>query len=239
MLSGQVEGVESLLRWQHPSLGVIAPDMFIPLLEETGLICDVGRWIIESVCQQLKQWRDSGQVGADFSAAINISSKQFHESDLASFIEQAIIRNGISPSQVKLELTESLLVIDTEQVADKLDHLKALGITICIDDFGTGYAALGYLRQFPIDVLKIDKSFVQNIGASEQDDAIVLAIINLAHDLRFKVVAEGVETQQQRAFLTQHQCDTFQGYLFSKPIPAEQVRVHNDSPGRSAYIHVA
>ncbi len=239
MLSGRIEGVESLLRWQHPSLGVIPPDMFIPLLEETGLINDVGLWIIESVCQQLKQWRDAGKVGADFSAAINISSKQFHDSDLAGFIEQAIIRHGVDPCQIKLELTESLLVVDTEAVADKLHQLKALGVAICIDDFGTGYASLAYLRQFPIDVLKIDKSFVQKIGSSEQDDAIVLAIINLAHDLHFKVVAEGVETQQQRAFLTRHQCDTFQGYLFSKPIPPEQVHAHTDSPGHSAYIHVA
>jgi EAL domain-containing protein (putative c-di-GMP-specific phosphodiesterase class I) len=239
MHSGRIEGVESLLRWQHPSLGVIPPDLFIPLLEETGLITDVGRWIIESVCLQLKQWHDTGKVGPDFSVAINISSKQFHDSDLASFIEQAIIRHGVDPCQIKLELTESLLVVDTEQVADKLYHLKALGVAICIDDFGTGYAALSYLRQFPIDVLKIDKSFVQKIGASEQDDAIVLAIINLAHDLHFQVVAEGVETPLQRAFLTRHQCDTFQGYLFSKPIPPEKVHAHTDSPGHSAFIHVA
>jgi diguanylate cyclase (GGDEF)-like protein len=239
MRSGQIVGVESLLRWQHPSLGVISPELFIPLLEETGLINEVGMWIIESVCLQLRQWRETGKVDQGFSAAINISSKQFHDSDLAGFIEKALQRHQLSPSQIKLELTESLLVVDTEQVADKLYQLKALGVEICIDDFGTGYASLSYLRQFPIDVLKIDKSFIQNIGVSDQDDAIVLAIINLAHDLHFHVVAEGVETQQQRIFLSKHQCDTFQGYLFSKPIPADQVRSHSDSPGHSAYIHVA
>jgi diguanylate cyclase (GGDEF)-like protein len=239
MLTGRVEGVEALMRWQHPALGLISPDLFIPLLEETGLINEVGFWAIESVCKQLRQWRDVGKVDADFSVAINISSKQFHDSDLAGFIEQVIQRNGISPAQIKLELTESLLVVDAEKVAGKLQRLKALGVLICIDDFGTGYASLSYLRQFPIDVLKIDRSFVQNIGVSEQNDAIVLAIINLAHELHFRVVAEGVETQAQRAFLTQHRCDTFQGYLFSKPIPAAQVRVHNDAPGHSAYIGVA
>ena len=239
MRSGQIVGVESLLRWQHPSLGVISPEMFIPLLEETGLINEVGKWIIETVCQQLRQWRERSQVDPEFSAAINISSKQFHDSDLAGFIEQALQRHGVSSSQIKLELTESLLVVDTELVADKLYQLKALGVEICIDDFGTGYASLSYLRQFPVDVLKIDKSFIQNIGVSDQDDAIVLAIINLAHDLHFHIVAEGVETQQQRVFLSKHQCDTFQGYLFSKPITADQVRCHKDSPGHSAYIHVA
>jgi diguanylate cyclase (GGDEF)-like protein len=239
MRSGQVVSVEALLRWQHPSLGLISPDLFIPLMEETGLITEVGMWIIDCVCTQLRVWRDAGTVNSQFSAAINISSKQFHDSDLAAYIEGAIQRSGISARQIKLELTESLLVVDTDQVAEKLRRLKRLGIAICIDDFGTGYASLSYLRQFPIDILKIDKSFIQSIGLSEQNDAIVLAIINLAHDLHFHVVAEGVETQDQRAFLTHNQCDTFQGFLFSKPVPAAEIRSHNDTPGRSAYIHVA
>ncbi len=239
MRSGQVVSAEALLRWQHPSLGLISPELFIPLMEETGLITEVGMWIIDRVCAQLRAWCDAGKVNEHFSVAINISSKQFNDSDLAAYIEQAIKRQGIDARQIKLELTESLLVLDTDQVADKLHRLKRLGVAICIDDFGTGYASLSYLRQFPIDILKIDKSFIQNIGLSEQNDAIVLAIINLAHDLHFHVVAEGVETQAQRAFLTQHQCDTFQGYLFSKPVPAADIRLHNDTPGRSAYIHVA
>ncbi len=239
MQTGQLTGVEALIRWRHPSLGVISPDLFIPLLEETGLITEVGDWIIETVCKQLKNWCDTGRFSASFSAAINISSKQFHDTDLAEFIEQTIIRTGVSPRQIKLELTESLLVVDTDLVADKLYRLKRLGIAICIDDFGTGYASLSYLRQFPIDVLKIDKSFIQNIGISEQNDAIVLAIINLAHDLHFHVVAEGIETEAQRGFLTQHRCDTFQGYLFGKPAPANEIRNDRESPGPSAYIHVA
>lgn len=239
MRTGKVVSVEALLRWQHPSLGLISPDLFIPLMEETGLITEVGMWIIDNVCQQLRAWRDAGTVNHQFSVAINISSKQFHDSDLATYIEQAIQRSGISARQIKLELTESLLVVDADEVADKLRRLKRLGVAICIDDFGTGYASLSYLRQFPIDVLKIDKSFIQSIGLSEQNDAIVLAIINLAHNLHFHVVAEGVETQAQRAFLTQNQCDTFQGFLFSKPVPASDIRSHNDTPGQSAYIHVA
>lgn len=239
MRTGQVVSAEALLRWQHPSMGLISPELFIPLMEETGLITDVGMWIVDRVCLQLRAWCMAGKVDKRFSVAINISSKQFHDSDLATYIEKAIKRHGINARQIKLELTESLLVLDTDQVAEKLQRLKRLGVAICIDDFGTGYASLSYLRQFPIDILKIDKSFIQNIGLSEQNDAIVLAIINLAHDLRFHVVAEGVETQAQRAFLTQHQCDTFQGFLFSKPVPADEIRLHNDSPGRSAYIHVA
>jgi diguanylate cyclase (GGDEF)-like protein len=239
MRSGQVVSAEALLRWQHSSLGLISPDLFIPLMEETGLITEVGMWIVDHVCMQLRAWCDAGKVTKQFSVAINISSKQFHDSDLAAYIEQAIKRHGIDARQIKLELTESMLVLDTDQVAAKLLRLKRLGVAICIDDFGTGYASLSYLRQFPIDILKIDKSFIQNIGLSEQNDAIVLAIINLAHDLHFHVVAEGVETQAQRAFLTRHQCDTFQGFLFSRPVAAADIRLHNDTPGRSAYIHVA
>jgi diguanylate cyclase (GGDEF)-like protein len=239
MRSGRSDGVEALLRWHHPTLGSIPPDAFIPLMEETGLITAVGMWIIDTVCAQLRTWGDAGKVDANFSAAINISSKQFHDSDLAGYIEQAITHHGLNPRQIKLELTESLLVVDTELVAAKLKRLKALGIAICIDDFGTGYASLSYLRQFPIDVLKIDKSFTQSIGLSEQNDAIVLAIINLAHELHFHVVAEGVETQSQRAFLAQHNCDTFQGYLFGRPVPAAEVHSHIDVPAMPAYIHVA
>lgn len=239
MRSGAMIGVEALLRWQHPSLGVIPADEFIPLLEETDLITEVGRWVIETACKQLREWQQGNGNNRTLSIAINISSKQFHDSDLASFIEQAIVQNAISPRLLKLELTESLLVIDTDDVADKLYRLKSLGISICIDDFGTGYASLSYLRQFPIDVLKIDKTFVQNIGISEQNDAIVVAIINLAHDLHFHVIAEGVENTQQQAFLTQHHCDTFQGFLFSKPLRASQVSSgpRDSRPGN--YIHVA
>lgn len=238
MATGKLVGVESLLRWRHPSLGLIQPDLFIPLLEETGLIIETGRWIIEEVCEQLKHLTDTGRIDGSISAAINISSKQFHDAGLADFIEQAIRKTGVSPRQLKLELTESLLVVDTDLVAEKLYRLKALGISICIDDFGTGYASLSYLRQFPIDVLKIDKSFIQSIGISEQSDAIVLAIINLAHDLHFHVIAEGVETQEQRAFLTHHRCDTVQGYLYGKPSPATDVLGHNPS-GNRPYISVA
>lgn len=221
--TGQVEGVEALLRWQHPTLGLVGPDAFIPLLEETGLIAEVGFWVIEAACRQLQAWLESGEVDASFSVAINISSKQFHHSDLEGFIRSIVQSTGINAGQIKLELTESLLVLDSELVTTKLQRLKALGVSICIDDFGTGYASLSYLRQFPIDILKIDRTFVKNIGAGPRDDAIILAIINLAHELDFEVIAEGVETAEQRTYLSRHRCDWLQGYLFSKPQPAWKI----------------
>lgn len=237
--SGKIRGVEALLRWQHPSLGLIGPDRFIPLLEETGLITDVGFWVINQVCQQLSTWQRNGKISNDFTASINISGKQFYNADLTSFIEEAISQHAIEASQIKLEITESLLINDHEVVNDKLYRLKALGVSICIDDFGTGYASLSYLRQFPIDTLKIDKSFIQNLGNTDQDDAIVLAIINLAHDLDFDVIAEGVETDAQQRFLVQHNCDAFQGYLFSRPISPKAVVSTVQGHRPSAFIHVA
>lgn len=221
--NGRIEGVESLLRWKHPSLGLVSPEVFIPLLEESELIVDVGAWVIEAVCSQLKHWQTHKQVDPAFSAAINISSKQFLHQGMESHLEQTIVRCGIKPQQIKLELTESLLVSDPRLVSAKLGRLKALGLHICIDDFGTGYASLSYLRQFPIDILKIDKSFIANIGSSENDDAIILAIIDLAHKLRLKVTAEGIENETQRQFLSQYGCDFLQGYLFSRPVPAAEI----------------
>ena len=221
--TGRMGGVEALLRWQHPTLGLVGPDAFIPLLEETGLIAEVGFWVIETACRQLQAWLERGEVDGSFSIAINISSKQFHHSDLESFIRRIVNTTGISASQIKLELTESLLVVDSELVATKLQRLKAQGVAICIDDFGTGYASLSYLRQFPIDVLKIDRTFVKNIGAGARDNAIILAIINLAHELNFEVIAEGVETAEQQSYLSRHRCDWLQGYLFGRPQPAEKI----------------
>ncbi len=214
-----ITGVEALVRWQHPQLGLISPSEFIPLAEDTGLIGPIGEWVLRESCLQGKRWRDQGF--APIQIAVNISARQFHDHDLAQTVIAIVEETGLSPKYLELELTESSIMQNAEFAAGMLNQLKSMGINISIDDFGTGFSSLASLKRLPIDALKIDQSFVRDATSDPDDAALVMAIITLAHNLRLRVVAEGVETENQLRFLQLLRCDEIQGYLFSKPVPAE------------------
>jgi EAL domain-containing protein (putative c-di-GMP-specific phosphodiesterase class I) len=213
-----ITGVEALVRWQHPQLGLVAPSEFIPLAEDTGLIVPIGEWVLRQACEQNGRWLDQGF--APIQMAVNISARQFHDQNLSHTVIRILRESGMSPGQLELELTESSIMQNPEFAAAVLRRWKNLGINISIDDFGTGFSSLASLKRLPIDALKIDKSFVRDAQSDADDGAIVVAIITLAHNLRLKVVAEGVETEAQLRFLQSLRCDEIQGYFFSKPRPA-------------------
>ncbi|MFW2371484.1 MAG: EAL domain-containing protein [Gammaproteobacteria bacterium] len=220
-VTGQLVGVEALLRWNDPVMGVIAPLQFIPLAEETGLIVPIGDWVFEAACKQSKAWQ---QQGLDpIRIAVNLSARQFKQFNLFNNIQSTISRYGVSAELLEFELTESIIMQDVKESAQILNHLKGLGLSLAVDDFGTGYSSLSYLRRFPLDFLKIDRSFVKDITLDEGDAAIARAIISLAQSLNLKVVAEGVETLEQLKFMQQHRCDYIQGFYYSKPIPADEI----------------
>ena len=221
MISGDMAGMEVLLRWQHPVLGLISPVKFIPLAEESGLILPISEWVLRSACEQLLEWQKQGYEVPRL--AINLSAKQLLQKSLADTIALILGETGVEPHYIGLELTESMLVHNIEEVVETLRKLSNMGLEISIDDFGTGYSSLSYLKRFPINKLKIDKSFVDDIATHPDDAAIVKAIIAMAHGLSMKVVSEGVETKQQLDFLRQHGCEQYQGYLFSKPLPASEM----------------
>ena len=221
MVSGDMAGMEVLLRWQHPVLGLISPVKFIPLAEESGLILPISEWVLRSACEQLLEWQKQGYEVPRL--AINLSAKQLLQKSLADTIALILGETGVEPRYIGLEITESMLVHDYEEVADMLLKLSNMGLEISIDDFGTGYSSLSYLKRFPINKLKIDKSFVDDIATHPDDAAIVKAIIAMAHGLSMKVVSEGVETKQQLDFLRLHGCEQYQGYIFSKPLPAAEI----------------
>lgn len=216
---GRICGAEALLRWDHPEWGSVSPSEFIPVLEETGLILTVGLWVLESACAQLRLWREAGIDVPPL--AINLSARQFQQEDLDVRIRDILATYGVPPQQIELEITESMLMQDPRQSVKILRKLKQLGVLLSVDDFGTGYSSLAYLKQFPIDALKIDRSFISEITQNQDDAAIALAIIDLAHNLGLKVVAEGVETEAQARFLVRHGCDALQGFHFSRPIRPE------------------
>jgi diguanylate cyclase (GGDEF)-like protein/PAS domain S-box-containing protein len=216
--SGRICGVEALLRWQHPRPGLVQPAEFIGVAEEIGLIVPIGAWVLEEACSQLAAWQQAGCPR--MRVAINLSARQFAQKDLLSSIAAALRRAQLSPAQLEIEITESLMMADVEQAAEVLDELRQLGVQLSVDDFGTGYSSLYYLKRFPIDKLKIDRSFVRDIGSDPDSEAIVAAIISLAHSLGMQVVAEGVERHEQLAYLAQCGCDAMQGYLFSAPLEA-------------------
>lgn len=216
--SGEVVGFEALLRWNHPQNGLVGPTDFVPLLEESGLIVEVGRWVLLESCRQTAAWIAAG-LGRP-SVAVNLSARQFETGTLIQTIEDVLAETELPPDRLELELTEGILMRNVEQIADILARLRRLGVKISIDDFGTGYSSLAYLKRFPLDTLKVDRSFVQDITADPDDVSITRAIITLAHNLKLKVVAEGVETEGQFLLLLANHCDEVQGYLFSKPIPA-------------------
>jgi len=218
--SGMIVGMEALIRWRHPQLGMVAPARFIGLAEETGLILPIGAWVIKTACIQTKALHEAGWP--HLRVAVNLSVRQFLQNDLVSSIAAVLAETGLAPACLELELTESLVMTDVEHAIGILRQLKELGVYLSIDDFGTGYSSLSYLKRFPIDVLKIDQSFVRDISVDADDAAITVSIISLAHSLKLHVIAEGVETQEQLAFLRHHGCDEMQGYLFSAPIAPEQ-----------------
>ncbi len=213
-------GLEALVRWHHPTLGLISPDRFIPIAEETGLIVPIGEWVLRTACEQIRTWRDQG---LDLRVSVNLSARQFREENLAQSIYRILCETGVPPSYLELEITESDVMENAEAAIATLDELKAKGVDISIDDFGTGYSSLSYLKRFPLDVLKIDRSFVRDVPTNQDDAAIVGAIIALARSMNIRVVAEGVETQSQADFLNLSGCDFAQGYYFSPPLSPDQI----------------
>jgi len=214
-----ITGLEALVRWQHPQLGLVSPSEFIPLAEDTGLIVPIGEWVLRAACLQGRRWIEEGF--APIPIAVNISARQFHDRDLSQTVIRILEETGFSPKYLELELTESSIMQNEEFAASMLNQLKSMGINISIDDFGTGFSSLASLKRLPIDALKIDQSFVREATTDPDDAALVMAIITLGHNLRLKVVAEGVETDDQLRFLQLLRCDEIQGYFFSKPVSAD------------------
>ncbi len=221
VITGRVSGLEALLRWQRPGHGLVQPGVFIPVMEETGLIVRVGAWVIDAACRQIAAWSAAGM--RDMRVAVNVSSRQFAEGDLEAEIRAALERHRVEARLLELELTESALMANAEHTIAVLGRLKQLGIRIAIDDFGTGYSSLAYLKRFPIDKLKIDIAFVREVTTNPDDAAIALAIISMAHSMHMEVIAEGVESPEQLAYLGRHHCDEIQGFHFSRPLPADEV----------------
>lgn len=217
LANGRISGVEALLRWERPGYGAVSPGVFVPILERLGLIVSVGRWVIEQACQQIARWQHS-DIGA-MEVSVNVSGHQLIEGDLITDIGQVLADAGVEPRWLEVELTESSLMENTPHTISSLQRLRAMGVKIAIDDFGTGYSSLAYLRRFPLDTLKIDIAFVREVTSNPQDAAIARTIIELAHSLGLRAVAEGVETPAQLAFLKEAGCDQLQGYLFSRPLP--------------------
>ncbi len=218
--TGHMLCIEALLRWQHPELGLVLPDQFIGLAEETGLIMPIGEWVLHTACAQTKAWQASGFPALRVS--VNLSARQFKQPTLVDQVAGVLRDTGLAPGSLELELTESTVMQDAEDAITKLNALKRLGVHLSIDDFGTGYSSLEYLKHFPIDILKIDRSFVQDIPGDSDNGAIVRAIIAMAHSLKIKVTAEGVETAEQLGFLRAYQCDEMQGYYFGLPLPTHE-----------------
>jgi diguanylate cyclase (GGDEF)-like protein/PAS domain S-box-containing protein len=218
--TGAVTGVEALIRWADPERGLVSPAEFIPLAEETGLIIPIGEWALRQACAELAAWRATGI--AVVPVAVNISPRQFHQRDIVGMVKRALREFDIPPHLIEIEITESTAMHHAEAARETLENLKALGVHIAIDDFGTGYSSLSYLKRFPIDCLKLDRSLVVGLPGGQDDAPIAQAVITMAHALRIKVVAEGVETDAQRQFLTANGCDEMQGYYFSRPVPAEE-----------------
>jgi len=221
--SGQISGVEALVRWEHPERGLLGPNQFIQLAEESGSISTIGRWVLLEACATLQRWSDSEPAAARLSMSVNLSVAQLHDGSVIEDVKEALDRSGLAPERLHLEVTESVLSTDPDSAARVLGRLRDLGVWLVIDDFGTGTSSLTALQRFPFRVLKIDRSFVGGIGIRPGDETIVTATLALAHGLGLTVVAEGVETAEQAEFLTRGGCDELQGYLYSRPVPASGI----------------
>lgn len=219
--TGQIVGTEALIRWQHPQLGLISPSEFIPVAEDTGLIMAIGKWVVRTACSQTKAWQDAGHL--PMRVNVNLSARQFQQPNLVREIADILGETGLDPQWLELEITESLAMKDVEFTGRMLFELRKMGMTVAIDDFGTGYSSLSYLKRLPIDIIKIDRSFIRDITTDPDDASIVSTIIMLARNLKMKVIAEGVETIEQLDFLRQQNCDQIQGFLFSKPLPVDEM----------------
>lgn len=219
--TGRIIGVEALVRWRHPDRGIVSPAEFIPLAEETGLIMPIGKWVLHTALAQNKAWQEDGL--APIKMSVNFSSVQFRQKDPVEIVANALRETGLKPGYMELEITESVIMKGADAVIKKFHELKEIGIHICMDDFGTGYSSLSYLKRFPIDILKIDQSFARNVTTDTNDASIVMATIAMAHGLGMTTVAEGVETKEQLEFFRSQKCEVVQGYLFSKPLPAEEI----------------
>jgi EAL domain-containing protein (putative c-di-GMP-specific phosphodiesterase class I) len=216
--NGVIEGFEALVRWNHPRRGLVPPAQFIPMAEETGLILPLGRFVISEACRQMRAWQLEVPEAAEYSISVNVSCRQFVKDGLVEYVAQVLAETGLSPTCLKLEITESVLMHDAGYTAKELARLKALGVKIAIDDFGTGYSSLSYLRQLPIDQLKIDRSFISGHGGDGESQEIVKSIISLARSLGLTVIAEGVECEDQLDRLRLADCDKAQGFMFSRPV---------------------
>jgi EAL domain-containing protein (putative c-di-GMP-specific phosphodiesterase class I) len=220
--TSHIMGMEALIRWNHPELGLVLPADFIRIMEETGNIVPVGRWVLQTACTQTKHWHDLGF--SDLFVAVNLSARQLHEPDFVEMVMDIIRESGLPPECLKLEVTESSVIQNPEVCISKMRMLRAQGITFSIDDFGTGYSSLSYLKRFPIDTLKIDRSFISDAMSSKGDQEIVKTIIAMARNLNIDAVAEGVETQEQKDFLASYGCNSMQGFFFAHPLPVEQFK---------------
>jgi EAL domain-containing protein (putative c-di-GMP-specific phosphodiesterase class I) len=219
--NGRTIGAEALVRWRHPRGRLVSPALFIPLAEETGLILQMGQWVLETACKQLVVWAGNLET-SHLTVAVNVSARQFRQPAFVEQVLEVIGSTGANPKLLKLELTESLLVANVESTVETMYALKEQGIGFALDDFGTGYSSLSYLKRLPLDQLKIDQSFVRDVLTDPNDAAIARTILGLGQTLGLDVIAEGVETESQRDFLSRYGCQTYQGYLFGHPVPAEQ-----------------
>jgi diguanylate cyclase (GGDEF)-like protein/PAS domain S-box-containing protein len=234
IVTGRITGLEALLRWQHPELGLVPPDRFIRIAENSGLIMPIGEWVLRTACSQARKWQGEGLPAV--SVAVNVSAVQFRQENFCGLIRRVLKETGLAPQYLELELTEGLLLANADLTLSVIKELNAMGVTLAIDDFGTGYSNFGYLRQFRVSKLKIDRSFVRDVAVNPDDAAITTAIISMARSLNLKVIAEGVEDEAQMSFLRAHQCDEIQGYYFSKPLAVDQVA--DKLRGDSAEPHV-
>jgi EAL domain-containing protein (putative c-di-GMP-specific phosphodiesterase class I) len=232
-MDGRMTGVEALLRWEHPTRGIVRPDQFIPTAEETSLIIPIGHWVLEAACAQLAVWAHRPDR-ADFSIAVNVSVRQFRHPEFIDEVVSCVKRAGIRPDRLKLELTESLLADNLDATIARMRNLKEMGVRLSVDDFGIGYSSLSYLKRLPIDELKIDRAFVKDILTDSNDAAIAGTIIGLCRSLGLEVIAEGVETEEQRAFLARQGCQRYQGYLFCRPLPLEDLERFIDAAAGAA-----
>jgi len=238
--TGQLQAAEALLRWRDPQLGEVAPDRFIPVAEATGLILAVGAWVLDTACRQIAAW---SQAGMPLRVAVNLSAQQLRQTDLVEQVQRCLSAHGARPDLLELEVTESEAMQDPEQARQVLCRLQALGVCIALDDFGTGHSSLAYLKQLPVSRIKIDREFVRPVLRTAEDATLVRAIIVLARTLGLRVVAEGVESSEQLRFLAQHGCDAYQGWLYSKAVPPQDIAqlwleppVIDASPGPAATV---